>query len=139
MTDTHTTHSSRRTGWVGWVYFAATMMVVLGCFEALVALTAILDPGYYAVSKNGLLLHVDYSAWGWVHLILAAVVAVAGGGLLAGRTWARFVGVVAAMLVAVVNMAFMEAYPVWSLTTIALSVVVIYAITAHGGELKTED
>jgi hypothetical protein len=35
-----------------------------------------------------------------------------------------------------VNMAFVPAYPIWSLMLIALDVIVIYAIIAHGRELK---
>ena len=40
------------------------------------------------------------------------------------------------MISAVVNMAFVAAYPVWSLMLITLDVIVIYAIIAHGRELK---
>jgi hypothetical protein len=35
-----------------------------------------------------------------------------------------------------VNLAFISAYPVWSVMVIALDVIVIYAITVHGHELK---
>jgi len=37
---------------------------------------------------------------------------------------------------AIINFAFIAAFPVWSLTLIALNVFVIYALTAHGGEMK---
>jgi len=45
-------------------------------------------------------------------------------------------GVVIAFLSALVNLAFISAFPVWSVILIALDVIVIYAITVHGRELK---
>jgi hypothetical protein len=35
-----------------------------------------------------------------------------------------------------VNLVFLAAYPVWSIMMITLAVLVIYAITAHGAEIK---
>jgi hypothetical protein len=33
-----------------------------------------------------------------------------------------------------VNLAFLAAYPVWSVMVITLDVIVIYALAVHGGE-----
>jgi hypothetical protein len=49
---------------------------------------------------------------------------------------ARVVGVVIACLSALVNLAFIAAYPVWSTIMITIDVIVIYAIIVHGRELK---
>jgi hypothetical protein len=35
-----------------------------------------------------------------------------------------------------VNLAFLAAYPLWSVMMITLAVLVIYAVTAHGSEIK---
>ena len=48
--------------------------------------------------------------------------------------WARIVAILTAMVSAVVNLAFMSAYPLWSAIMIAVDVLVIYAVTAHGDE-----
>ncbi len=40
----------------------------------------------------GLVIHVDYSVWAWVHLLLGAVIILAGVGVLAGNIPARSVG-----------------------------------------------
>jgi len=77
-------------------------------------------------------------AWGWTHVVLGLVAGLVGVGLLAGSTVARVIGVVVAVLNAVVNLVFMPAYPLWSVLVITLDVIVIYAITVHGGELKAE-
>ena len=127
------------TGWVGWVFFGAMMLILLGSFQAIAGLVALFDQGYYLVSRNGLLVHVDYTAWGWVHLIVGLVALAAGIGLMTGQMWARVLGVVIALVSAIVNLGFLAAYPLWSITMIALDVIVIYAITAHGSEVKAAE
>jgi hypothetical protein len=124
------------TGWVGWVVFAAMMMIMVGAFQAIVGLTALFNSGYYVVGEAGLVINVNYNAWGWVHLALGVIAVAAAFGLLAGQMWARVVGIAMALLSAIVNLAFIAAYPVWSMVVIALDVVVIYAIAAHGREMQ---
>jgi hypothetical protein len=123
-------------GWVGWVIFASMMMIVVGSFQVILGLTALLNSDYYLVGSNGLVLDIDYTAWGWTHLAFGALSVAAAFGLLAGQMWARVVGIALATLSAIVNLAFIAAYPVWSITVIALDVLVIYAIAVHGRELK---
>jgi hypothetical protein len=78
----------------------------------------------------------DVTTWGWIQLILGIVVALAGVGLLAGRTWARVVGITLAVLSAIANFMFIPHHPVWALLVIALDVFVIWALAAHGRELR---
>jgi len=127
------------TGWAGWVVFAGVTMFLLGCFEVIAALVAIFDDEYYLVGPNGLVVQVDYTTWGWVHLALGVIAIAAGVGVLAGRTWARVTGIGLAVLSAIANMAFMAAYPLWSILVIALDVIAIYALAMHGAELKSAD
>ncbi|HSE07347.1 MAG TPA: hypothetical protein VLB29_01670 [Nocardioidaceae bacterium] len=129
--------AAETSGWVGWILFASMMMVVVGFFQVVLGLTAIFDDGYYLVTQDALLINADYTAWGWVHLALGAVAIAAAAGLLAGQMWARVVGIAMALVSSVVNLAFMAAYPLWSIMVIALDVLVIYAIAAHGRELET--
>ena len=35
------------------------------------------------------------------------------------------------------NFLFIPVYPVWALTIITINVLVIWALTAHGGEMRT--
>lgn len=123
-------------GWVGWIVFAASMMLMLGCFHALAGLVAIFKDEYYAVGKSGLVVSVDYTAWGWAHLILGIIVVLAGIGLFKGAMWARIVAVIIALVSAIANIAFLSANPIWSMIMIALDVLVIYAVTVHGREMK---
>ncbi|HJQ47596.1 MAG TPA: hypothetical protein VJ870_14955 [Amycolatopsis sp.] len=125
------------TGWAGWVVFAAIMMIVLGAFQVIQGLVAIFHHSYYLVTANNLVVNVNYTAWGWVHFILGLVAVGAGFGLLTGNMVARVLGIVVAVVSAILNLAFVAAYPVWSVVIIAVDVVVIYAIAVHGRELKT--
>ena len=134
--STRASSYSEPSGWVGWIVFAAFMMVMLGCFHAIQGLVALFDDQKFLVSDSGLVVSVDYTAWGWVHLIGGIIVALAGIALFAGRMWARIVGVLAALASAIVNIAFLSAYPIWSAIMIALDILIIWAITVHGSEMK---
>lgn len=123
-------------GSANWVVFGGVMLLLLGFVHAIEGLVALLDDGYYRVRPSGLAVHVSYTAWGWVHLVLGIVAALTGIGLLAGAMAARVLGVVLAVLSAVVNLGFIAAYPLWSAIVITLDVVVIHAIVVHGAELK---
>jgi hypothetical protein len=124
-------------GWVGWVLFGAMMMILLGSFQAIAGLVALFDDGYYLVGPSGLVVNVDYTAWGWVHLIVGIAALAAGCGLFTGATWARILGITVATISAIVNFAFFPAFPFWAITMIAFDVLVIYAIAAHGKELRS--
>jgi len=124
------------TAWSGWVAFAGVMLIVLGAFQLVEGLVALFDDGFYLVKPNGLIVNVDYNTWGWLHLVIGIVGVLTGIGLLAGNMLARIVGVAVAALSALVNLAFISAYPVWSVIMIAIDVIVIFAIVVHGRELK---
>lgn len=128
-------HNSEVTGWVGWSYFAGIMMAVLGFFQAILGLTALFKDEYYVLIKNSIV-SLDFTTWGWVHLALGLFVLIAGFALLAGQVWGRAVGVVLAVLIAVANLLFIPAYPVWSIIVIVVSILVIYALVVHGNELE---
>jgi hypothetical protein len=124
------------TGWTGWALFAGYMMIMLGCFQAVEGFVAIFDKGYYHVTPSGLVVSIDYTAWGWTHLLLGALILISGVGVLAGNVAARVVAVILAGLSALANLLFVEAYPIWSIIIITVDVLVIYALTVHGRELR---
>lgn len=127
------------TGWTAWILFAGVMMIMIGSFHAISGLVALFEDDYYAVRPSGLVIDVDYTGWGWTHLLLGILVFAAGCGAMVGQVWARVVGVVVALISAVANMLFIAAYPVWSIIIITLDVIVIYALIVHGRELKFHD
>ena len=124
-------------GWaVGFIVFAAVMMIMSGVFQALAGLIAIFENEFYVAARK-YLFEFDVTSWGWIHLILGVIVALAGFSLLSGATWARVVGITLAVLSAIANFAFIPYYPIWSLLIIALDVFVIWALAVHGGKVAT--
>jgi hypothetical protein len=120
---------------VGFILFAAVMMIMAGVFQALQGLIGIFENEFYVPTRN-YLFQFDATTWGWTHLILGLLVAFAGWGLLSGRTWARTVAITLAVLSAIANFAFIPYYPFWSLLIITLDIFVIWAVAAHGGDLR---
>jgi hypothetical protein len=125
------------TGWTGWIAFAGAIMVLLGVLHAFQGLVALFKDEYFLVGKNGLVVNVDYTTWGWTQLIFGVVVAFAGSSLWAGRMWARIVAVLLAMLSVIVNIGFLAAFPIWSTIMILLDVLIIWAVMVHGREVKS--
>jgi hypothetical protein len=130
--------SQTTSGWaVGFILFAAIMMIMVGIWQALQGLIAIFENEFYVATRN-YLFEFDATTWGWIHLIVGVIVAFAGWGLLSGRTWARVVAITLAVLSAIANFLFIPYYPFWSLLIIAVDVFVIWAIAAHGREVAVK-
>jgi hypothetical protein len=122
-------------GWAGWVMFASFMMIMVGFFQAIVGLTAILKDNFFVVTQNNLI-QVDIATWGWVHLLLSILVIFAGYAVMDGKVWGRTLGVILALGGAVANLAFIPYAPIWSTLLVVINVVVIYALTVHGRALS---
>ncbi|MCP2322615.1 hypothetical protein HDA40_001122 [Hamadaea flava] len=120
--------SSKRAWSEGGMVFAACMMVLLGVMQFFQGLAAIIKDSFYVVAPN-YVYELDTTAWGWIHLILGALVAVTGFFLFTGADWARGVGIGLAVLSAIAQFFFLPYYPIWALVIIALDVFVIWALT----------
>ncbi len=117
----------------GLAVFAAVMMMMAGVFQAFAGLAAIINDKFFVVTHN-YAFQVNVTAWGWIHLILGIVVAVAGYAVLSGRLWARIVGITLAGLSMIANFLFIPHYPIWALLIIALDVFVIWALATYNRE-----
>jgi hypothetical protein len=119
-------------GWaLGGIVFAATMMVLIGGFQIIAGLVAIIDDDFYVVGAN-YTYDLDTSAWGWIHLIIGIVVLLGGFGLLQRKVWAAALAIGLAMLSAIANFFFIPYYPFWATLLIAMNIFVIWAITRPG-------
>ncbi|UYM05635.1 DUF7144 family membrane protein [Solicola gregarius] len=122
-------------GWAtGFIMFAGVMMIMAGGFQSLVGLAALIKDDFY-VSTPNYLLEFDPTNWGWIHLLMGLLVLFAGFAVLNGRVWGRTIGVILAVLSALVNFAFIPYYPFWSILVIAVDIFVIWALTAHGRDI----
>lgn len=122
-------------GWaVGWTFFAAFMMIMIGVFHAIAGLAGILEDEIYVLGQD-YVFKFDATTWGWIHLIAGIVVALAGFALFSGAVWARTVGVILASLSMIANFAWLPWYPIWSIIIIVIDVAVIWALTVHGRDV----
>ncbi|MFC4831816.1 hypothetical protein ACFPEL_05275 [Actinomycetospora chibensis] len=119
---------------MGWVRFAGVIMVVIGGFGVIEGFVALLTPNYY-VTAGGAVLTFSLTGWGWVHIILGALVLATGFGLLGtASSWARVAGIVFVTINMLVQFAWLPAYPLWGILAIVLDVVVLYALVATWGQ-----
>jgi hypothetical protein len=112
----------------GWTVFSGVLLLLAGAFGAINGVIALLNSEVYVVTDKNIVLF-DLTQWGWIHVIGGGFVAIIGLVVLGtGATWARMLGVCVAMLQAIAQVSFIEAYPFWTLATIALDIAVIYGL-----------
>jgi hypothetical protein len=123
----------------GWIGFAGILMLIVGSIDFFQGLIALIEDEYYVVTSSGFLVF-DLTGWGWVMLIWGVLLVLAGFGLLAGQGWARWFAIVVVSLNFIAQLGFLgnSQYPLWSLTVVALNVVVLYALTARWSESTAE-
>lgn len=117
----------------GWVAFAAAMMFLLGFLNGFYGLAAILNDEVVVVGGNGAII-ADITTWGWITLILSAVLLFTAYGLVVAAEWARWVGVFLVGLNAVHQVWIFPAAPLWAFIVILLDVIIIYNLTARWSE-----
>lgn len=113
------------------VTFAACMLTLVGTFQLVAGLTAVIDDEFYVVVRD-YAFDLDVTAWGWIHIVNGSVLLVFGLGLFARRRWAGAGAIGLAMLSGLVNFMAIPYYPVWSILVIALNVWVIWSLTRPG-------
>ena len=124
--------SEEVSGWAaGGIVFGATVLIIIGTFHAIAGLVALIDDEFYVVGRE-YTYELDTTDWGWIHMLLGALVATCGWALLARKTWAGVTAIFLASLSAVANFFFIPYYPVWSIILIALDIWVIWALTRPG-------
>jgi hypothetical protein len=109
------------------------MMVILGSLDALWGLAAILNNEVVVVGGHGALIF-DLTAWGWVQLILGALVGLTGIGLIVGNAVARVLGISLLAINAILQIVWFSAAPLWAFLMIILDVVIIYQLMVNWSE-----
>src|SRR3954471_12139589 len=122
--------------WTGWVVFASIMLAVVGGINIVQGLAALLDDNYFVVKSGDDLLLTGFNTWGWVMVVWGIVQLGAGFGLNGGHGWARTLAIVAACVSILIQVAFLAAFPIWSVVIITMDVIVIYALTARWAEAR---
>jgi hypothetical protein len=111
------------------------MLVIGGVVNAIYGMVAIVNDTWIVWNNQDALL-VDFTVWGWIGLTLGVIAVLAGLGLLTGSPIARATAAGLAALSLVANFLFLPAFPLWALSVMVIDGLVIYAVTAHGGERR---
>ena len=119
----------------GWIAFAGMLALIVGSIDFFQGLIALFEDEYFVVTASGFLV-VDLTAWGWIMLFWGALLVLAGLGLIAAQGWARWFAIVVVSLNFIAQLGFLgnSQYPLWSLTVMALNIIILYALTARWSE-----
>ena len=114
----------------GLVIFASFLLGVIACFNLIYGIAAIAHSHVFVANAH--YVFGDLRAWGWVTLIIGAVQLLAAFGVAVGNQLARWFAVAVVGLNAIAMMFFLQAYPLWALTILAMDVVALYGLCAFG-------
>ena len=123
----------------GWIGFAGILMLIIGGIDFFQGLIALFEDDYYVPTQAGFLVF-DLTGWGWTIIIWGALLVLAGFGLLAGQGWARWFAIVVVAVNFITQLGFLgnTQTPLWSLTVVALNIIVLYALTARWSESQAD-
>jgi hypothetical protein len=112
---------------IGLTILAAVFMMVTGVLGFFEGLAAVIRGSFFVTLPN-YAFSLSATSWGVVHIILGALLFIAGVALFADQTWARVVGVALAAFMMIANFVYLPYYPVWAIVVIALNAFVIWAL-----------
>ena len=121
----------------GWLTFAAVVLGVAGIMRIFDAIWAFRYHGVLPENFEAAIFGHSLKTYGWIYLIVAAVLIVCAVLVLSGSQVARWVGVAAGAIIAISAVWWMPYYPIWSLSYIAIGALVIYALVVYGGNAET--
>ena len=121
---------------LGFIVFASVLLGMVGFFNLIYGIAAIANSHVFVANAH--YVFGSLRSWGWITLILAVLLLIAAGGVLAGNQLARWFAVAMVGLNAINQMFFLPAYPFWSLTIIAIDVVALYGLCAYGSRQNIE-
>ncbi len=121
----------------GWIVFAGVILILAGIMKVFDAIWAFSYHGVVVVSLQGAVLGQNLKTYGWVDLVVAAVLLLCGFAVLGGSQLGRWVGIVAASIAAVDAIWWMPFYPVWGLVYVIIALLVIYALAVYGAEAES--
>lgn len=117
----------------GWLLFASVILMMAGVMRIIDALWAFDKDDEIGENLQVILFDDDLASYGWMWLIIGILLLVAGFGVLSGSGLARWFGIFMAAIAAISSMLWIYEFPIWSLVSTAIAVMVIYALAAFGG------
>jgi hypothetical protein len=116
--------------------FAAIVLGVAGIMRIFDAIWAFSYHGVLPENLQGAIFGHSLKTYGWVYLVVAAVLIVCAFLVLSGSQVGRWVGITAGAIGSISAIWWMPYYPIWSLTYVFIGALVIYALAAYGGKAE---
>jgi hypothetical protein len=130
---------TRRGRGTGWIVFAGVLMILAGGNMAINGIWALHASTAVEKSFGDTLLFSsnNLDTWGWIYLIVGAVVVIAGFAVFFRAAFGIWIGVIAAVVQAFFAFFWLFS-PYWpaALVIIALDMVVIYALGTTSGDAE---
>jgi hypothetical protein len=117
----------------GWLAFASTMLAIGGVFKIFDAFWAFKYDDDVSDQLQTILFERDLKSWGWVWLTMGVLLLIAAACVVTGSQWARWVGILAAGAGAIVFLPWIYYQPLWTVLSVSLMILTIYALAAYGG------
>jgi hypothetical protein len=118
---------------VGWLAFAASLLVISGIFKILDAIWAFKYDDELAGDVRTIVFDQDLTAWGWIWLLIGILLIVAGFAVVKGMEWARWFGIVVLAVAAIANYSWIVWAPLWTLVLEGIYGAAIYGLMVYGG------
>jgi hypothetical protein len=119
----------------GWLFFAGTILGLAGLMRIIDSIWAFRYHGSLPNNLQNAVLGSNIKNYAWTWLIVGVILVLSSFAVLGRSQFARWIGMIAAGIGALSAMTWMPYYPIWSLTYVAVAVLVIYALAAHGGRV----
>jgi hypothetical protein len=114
--------------------FAGILLIVGGLWSFITGLSILARKSYftslpgYSSAAHHYVFEWNLTGWGWTNLIMGVSVVAAGGCVLLGQAWARWAGVVLAVISSVISFLLIPFYSFWPLLVIAVNVFIVWAL-----------
>ncbi|MGP8060547.1 MAG: hypothetical protein ACLP9C_13050 [Acidimicrobiales bacterium] len=116
----------------GWLVFAGIVLIVGGIMRVFDAIWAFRYHGVLPSNLEDAIFGHSLKTYGWVYLIVAIILILAGFGVMVRSQLSRWIGIIGGAVAAISAIWWMPYYPVWSLTYIVIGVLVIYGLAVYG-------
>lgn len=117
----------------GWILFAGTLLIFLGVFNMIDGVAALTKDNFYAESE---LLFGSLSTWGWVYLVIGALQVVTSYLVFNQKVSGMLLAVGWAFASCLVHLMTAGAYPIWSLTLVVLSFLVMFGLLTNSDQFS---
>lgn len=117
----------------GWAVFAATILIISGVLDVFYGIAALSNDQIITASGTGQGVIIwDFTTWGWISIVLGAILALTGLALLSGSGVARVLAIIFCIFAAIAQVGLITVFPLWSILLVILFVMAAYNLSVKG-------